>query len=97
MDGIMNYIKPELIVVAIALYILGIGIKKTESIKDKYIPAILGVSGIVLCAIWVMANSPLGNAQEIMMAVFTSIIQGILVAGLSTYVNQLIKQGTSGE
>mgnify|MGYP002765355686 FL=1 len=97
MDGIMNYIKPELIVVAIALYILGIGIKKTESIKDKYIPAILGALGIVLCAIWVMANSPLGNAQEIMMAVFTSIIQGILVAGLSTYVNQLIKQGTSGE
>lgn len=97
MDGIMNYIKPELIAVAIALYILGIGIKKTESIKDKYIPAILGVSGIVLCAIWVMANSPLGNAQEIMMAVFTSIIQGILVAGLSTYVNQLIKQGISGE
>ena len=94
---IMNYIKPELIVVAIALYILGIGIKKTESIKDKYIPAILGALGIVLCAIWVMANSPLGNAQEIMMAVFTSIIQGILVAGLSTYVNQLIKQGTSGE
>lgn len=97
MDGIMNYIKPELIVVAIALYILGVGIKKTESIKDKYIPAILGASGIALCAIWVMANSPLGNAQEIMMAVFTSIIQGILVAGLSTYVNQLIKQGTSGE
>lgn len=97
MDGIMNYIKPELIVVAIALYILGIGIKKTESIKDKYIPAILGALGIVLCAIWVMANSPLGNAQEIMMAVFTSIVQGILVAGLSTYVNQLIKQGTSGE
>lgn len=97
MDGIMNYVKPELIVVAFALYILGVGIKKTESIKDKYIPAILGASGIVLCAIWVMANSPLGNAQEIMMAVFTSIIQGILVAGLSTYVNQLIKQGTSGE
>ena len=97
MDGIMNYIKPELIVVAIALYILGVGIKKTESIKDKYIPAILGASGIVLCAIWVMANSPLGSVQEIMMAVFTSIVQGILVAGLSTYVNQLIKQGTSGE
>lgn len=97
MDGIMNYIKPELIVVAIALYILGVGIKKTESIKDKYIPTILGASGIVLCAIWVMANSPLGSAQEIMMAVFTSIVQGILVAGLSTYVNQLIKQGTSDE
>jgi len=89
---IMNYIKPELIVVAIVLYIIGAGIKKTESIKDKYIPYILGAGGIVLCAIWVLANSPLGTMQEILMAIFTSIVQGVLVAGLSTYVNQLIKQ-----
>ena len=26
------------------------------------------------------------------MAVFTAVIQGILVAGLSTYVNQIVKQ-----
>lgn len=91
---IMNYVKPELIVVAIVLYIIGVGIKKTESIKDKYIPYVLGVGGIILSAIWVLANSPLGTMQEILMAVFTSIVQGILVAGLSTYVNQLIKQAS---
>lgn len=92
MVDIMNYIKPELVVVAIVLYIIGVGIKKTESIKDKYIPYILGAGGILLAAIWVLANSPLGTMQEILMAVFTSIVQGILVAGLSTYVNQLFKQ-----
>lgn len=91
---IMNYVKPELIVVAIVLYIVGCGIKKAEDIKDKYIPYILGVGGIVLCGIWVLANSPIGTMQEILMAVFTSIVQGILVAGLSTYVNQLIKQAS---
>lgn len=89
---IMNYIKPELIVVAIVLYFVGLGIKKAENIKDKYIPCILGVLGIVLSAIWVCANSQLNTTQDVLMAVFTSIIQGILVAGLSTYVNQLIKQ-----
>ena len=89
---IMNYIKPELIVVAIVLYFIGLGIKKAQKIKDKYIPLILGVCGIVLATIWVFANSPIGTTQEILMAVFTSIVQGILVAGLSTYVNQLIKQ-----
>lgn len=89
---IMNYVKPELIVVAIVLYIIGAGLKKTESVKDNYIPYILGIGGILLSAIWVMANSPIGTMQEILMAVFTSIVQGILVAGLSTYVNQLIKQ-----
>ena len=89
---IMNYVKPELIVVALVLYIIGIAIKKAEYINDKHIPLILGVIGIVLSAIWVFANSPLNTTQDVLMAVFTSIIQGILVAGLSTYVNQLIKQ-----
>ena len=89
---IMNYVKPELIVVALVLYIIGIAIKKAEYINDKHIPLILGVIGIVLAAIWVFANSPLNTTQDVLIAVFTSIIQGILVAGLSTYVNQLIKQ-----
>ena len=31
------------------------------------------------------------------MAVFTSIVQGVLVAGLSTYVNQMIKQANKAE
>lgn len=94
---IMNYIKPELIVVAIVLYFVGLGIKKAESIKDKYIPCILGILGIALAAIWVFANSPIGTVQEILMAVFTSIVQGILVAGLSAYVNQIIKQASKSE
>ena len=89
---IMNYIKPELIVVAIVLYFVGLGIKKAESIKDKYIPCILGILGISLAAIWIFANSPIGTIQEVLMAVFTSIVQGVLVTGLSTYANQLIKQ-----
>lgn len=89
---IMNYVKPELIVVAIVLYIVGVALKKAQAVKDNAIPFILGAGGIILSAIWVLANSPLGTIQEVLMAVFTSIVQGILVAGLSTYVNQLIKQ-----
>lgn len=89
---IMNYVKPELLVVAIVLYFVGMAIKKAKSIKDNYIPYILGGIGIILCGIWVVANSPLGTVQEVLMAVFTSIVQGVLIAGLSTYVNQLIKQ-----
>lgn len=92
MEILTNYIKPELIIVAIALYFVGIWIKNTELIKDKWIPLILGIAGIVICVIWVLANTPIGTWQELLMAIFTSIIQGILVAALSTYVNQLIKQ-----
>ena len=97
MEQIMNYVKPELIVVAVVLYFVGMGLKQAGAIKDKYIPLILGGVGVVLCAIWVVATCPLDSGQNIAMAVFTAIIQGILVAGLSTYVNQLIKQSQKTE
>ena len=92
MDQIMNYVKPELIVVAVALYFLGMALKQAQSVKDKYIPLILGGVSIVLCAIWVLATSEIGNGQQVAMAVFTAITQGILVAGLSIYVDQIKKQ-----
>ena len=92
MEQIMNYIKPELVVVAVVLYFVGMGLKQAQAVKDKYIPAILGGAGILLATIYVVATCPLGTVQEIAMAVFTAIVQGILVAGLSTYVNQIAKQ-----
>ena len=88
----MNYVKPELVVVVIVLYIIGIGLKKSSSVFDKYIPIILGVLGVIICGIYVFATSPLGTPQDAAMAVFTAIVQGILVAGASTYVNQIFKQ-----
>lgn len=92
MELLMNYIKPQLIIVSIALYFIGVWIKDTEYIKDKWIPVILGIVSIIICAIWVLATTPIGSGQALLMAIFTAIIQGILVAALSTYVNQLIKQ-----
>ncbi len=97
MDQIINYVKPELIVVAVVLYFLGEGIKQSQTIKNKYIPLINGAVGIVLCGIYVLAVSSFQTRQEIAMAVFTAITQGILVAGLSTYVDQIIKQSGKTE
>lgn len=92
MEQIVNYIKPELIVVAIALYFLGLWLKQAAFIKDKYIPLVLGIVGIFVCGIWVMATATFATGQDIALAVFTAIVQGVLVTGLSTYVNQFIKQ-----
>lgn len=94
---LQNYIKPELLVVAIVLYFIGMGIKNTEKINDKYIPLILGIIGIVISAIYVIATSLFNGYQSILMAIFTSIVQGILVAGLSVYANQLVKQAQKTE
>lgn len=92
MEQIMNYIQPELLIVSIALYFIGVGLKKAQYFPDKHIPTVLGALGIVLSALWVFATTPVSNTQEFSMAIFTAIVQGILVAGLSTYVNQLFKQ-----
>lgn len=97
MDQIMNFLKPELIVVAVALYFLGMAVKQAQTFKDKYIPLLLGFVGIIICALWVFATCDCKTSQDIAMAVFMSITQGILVAGLSTYVNQVIKQYTKEE
>ena len=95
MEQIMNYVKPELVVVAVVLYFIGIGLKKSETVADKYIPAILGVVGV--CGIYVVATCDLKGTQNIAMAIFTAIVQGILVAGLSNYVNQVFKQLNKAE
>lgn len=92
-----EYIKPELLVVAIVLYFIGIGLKNTELIKDKYIPIILGVLGVLISAIYIIATSKISGYQEMLTVIFTSIIQGILVAGASVYINQVIKQGNKEE
>lgn len=92
MEQILNYVKPELVVVAIVLYFVGMGLKQSQTVADKYIPIILGVIGIVICGIYAIATCSLSGVQNVAMAVFTAIVQGILVAGLSTYVNQIIKQ-----
>ena len=57
MEQITNYVKPELIVVAIALYFVGMALKQAQAVKDKYIPLILGGMGGNLLCIFLELNS----------------------------------------
>ena len=77
---------------AIVLYFLGMWLKQAAFMKDKYIPLVLGIVSIFVCGIWVMATATFATGQDIALAVFTAIVQGVMVAGLSTYVNQIFKQ-----
>lgn len=97
MDNIIKYVKPELIVLSIVLYFIGEWLKKSKIVKNKYIPLALGTIGIVLAAFYVLATSDLSSAQNVLLAAFTAIVQGSLVAGLSTYVDQIIKQFSKKE
>lgn len=97
MDQILSYVKPELLIVVVVLYFIGVMIKKSENISDKFIPMILGILGVLICGLYVFATSTVSSSQEAAMALFTAITQGIIVAGLSNYVNQLIKQAGKEE
>lgn len=97
MDKIITYVKPELIVLSIVLYFIGESLKKSKIIKNKYIPLVLGTIGIALASFYVLATSDLSTMQNVLLAVFTAVVQGSLVAGLSTYVDQLLKQFSKKE
>ena len=88
----MEYIKPELLVLVPVLYIIGMGLKKSTYFSDNAIPLILGACGVLLAVVYVTATSEFASWQNGLMAVFTALTQGMLCAGASVYVNQLIKQ-----
>lgn len=95
--NILDYIKPELIPVALACYVLGAALKSTTIVKDKLIPFLLGAFSLVVCAVYVCATSSFSAPQDVLLGIFTAVVQGILLAGASTYVNQLVKQGGKEE
>ena len=96
MVEIKEFIKPEMLVIIPALYFIGMWLKKSAFV-DKYIPLALGGIGVILAAMWVLGTSTLGSMQAIFLAFFTAIVQGVLCAGLSVYVDQLFKQAKKGE
>lgn len=84
-----QFIKPELGVLVVALYVLGEILKHTEKIKDNFIPVILTGVSIVLACLYV-----LGTEGVTATSIFTAIVQGIVCTAVSVYGNQVYKQLT---
>ena len=79
MENLMNFIPEFLFIVIVATYVVGIFLKRLESVKDKYITIILMVFTIVFS----MVLSGLSA---------TAFLQGILCWGVSVGINQTAKQ-----
>lgn len=91
-NTIKEFIRPELLVLVPVMYFIGMGLKKMERIKDNYIPLILGIASVLLAILFVGAATPILTYQDVLMVIFTGITQGVLCAGCSVYINQMIKQ-----
>ena len=90
-DMLKEFVKPELLVLVPVLYLVGAGLKKSE-LKDKLIPAVLGLAGVLLAAMYIAATGVFSGAQDVIAGAFAALTLGVLCAGASVYVNQVIKQ-----
>ena len=91
MEEVIEFIKPELIILIPVIHFIG-SILKNSHYKDNLIPVTNGIVSIVLCALYVLGTSEITGTREFTLAVFTAITQGILCAGTATYANQIVKQ-----
>lgn len=90
--NLADCIKPELLILIPVLYFVGIGLKHLQKIADNYIPLLLGIAGIILAALYVLATTTCTSPNDWFMAVFVGLTQGVLCAGCSVYANQIVKQ-----
>jgi 1,4-dihydroxy-2-naphthoate octaprenyltransferase len=93
----VSYIRPELSVLIAVLYTIGLLMKSSTGIKDKWIPLWLGLIGIVLGLAYVLGTSVLDRPEAYFSAIFSGITQGILCAAAAVYANQLYKQAGKDE
>lgn len=80
-----DLLLPELVLLVVASNILGVGLKKLEMVKDKYITIFLLIFCLVFSAILLGFNDP------------TSYLQGILAWGTAIGIHQTTKQITKSE
>lgn len=75
MDSLMNFISDGMVIVIVATYVMGVFLKKLESIKDKYITSILMLFGIVIAVLLSIINA---QYKVDLNTIVNGILQGIL-------------------
>lgn len=87
-ETLKELIKPELAILIPVMWAIGYAIKNTQKIDDKYIPIILGVVSILLTALGLLATVE----SNLVTLLFAAITQGIIIAAVAVYGNQIVKQ-----
>lgn len=95
-DLLKEFIKPELLILIPVLYLYGVALKHSQ-VPDKHIPWLLGAASIILSFLFIASTAVINGWQECLLAIFSGLTQGVLCAGASVYVNQLVKQAGKSE
>ena len=86
---IVDYIKPELLILIPTLWLLGEIVKNTS--EKTLIPLIVGISGVCLAGLYIFSLLPSFNIRCVLSAMFASLTQGLLCAGGSVYAHEIAK------
>lgn len=95
METVFQYIRSEYAILVAILYCIGGVLKNTDAIANKWIPCILTVVGIALACL-----SAIGQATapyNVASIIYDAVGQGVLCAGMSVYLHQMIKQTGTGK
>lgn len=86
-----DYLQSEFLILIPVLNVLGALLKHTLGERaHRWIPAVLGGLGVLLVGLWQWV----GGVTPLPTLLVTSLVQGLLAAGASVYVHQLLKQMT---
>ena len=85
MKELLEFVTQEAYIMVPTLWVVGFIVKRTEQIKDKYIPIILLVVSLLLSP-WMLG----GHSPE-------NIVQAILVAGGAVLADNLYRQSKKEE
>lgn len=89
MENLLTFIPENLLILIVVIYVLGIFLKKLESVKDNYITVILMLFAITFAVLLNMINNEYRTAYE---AIVNAVLQGILCWGVAVGINQTKKQ-----
>ena len=89
MENLMNFIPEFLFIVIVATYVVGIFLKRLESVKDKYITSILMLFAITEAILLNIINAEFKVALDV---IVNGVLQGILCWGVAVGINQTAKQ-----
>ena len=84
-EMILNYIVEDGLILIPVLYVIGYIIKNTNILSNRWIPLVLLVIGIIFSIF--LLNDPIVDR----------VIQGVLIAGVTVFINQVKKQNFEKE
>lgn len=87
---IKEFIRPELFILVVFLWVVGLFLKLVPTFKDEWkIPFILWIVGLVFSILYIAVILGEGWTGAVVIA---ALIQGTLIAGAAVFGNELSKQ-----